>query len=396
MKVCFFAPTAYGYFNPSASAWAGGAEMQQLLIARHMRSKGIEVSFIVGDYGQPEVELFDGIRVVRSFKPFTGNRKLRFVPDMLTIRRAMRIADADVYNQRATAFFTGQIAYFAARLGRAFTFTIGSDYNAYPDCQGMIPRPMVRLYRYGIRRADAVIALTEKQRRLMQANFHREAALIRNGIVIPAEGARGIAHSGDRDSDSSPHRDAGTTPEFLWVGSFRRIKRPELFLELARRIPEARFTLIGGRGDDDPEYRDLPARAREIANMRYEGFVQPEKMDPYYSRARAFVNTSTMEGFPNTYLHSWVHGVPVLTIEIDPDSLITGNRTGIVTGTFEGLVEAARRLCADARLWADMSARATGYVRAHHDIKDRGDDYIRLFEQLLSRRGHPAVRRRPR
>ena len=38
---------------------------------------------------------------------------------------AQRIADADVYNQRSTSFYTGQIAWFAARLGRLFTFSLG-------------------------------------------------------------------------------------------------------------------------------------------------------------------------------------------------------------------------------------------------------------------------------
>ncbi|HSG28848.1 MAG TPA: hypothetical protein VLA34_10235, partial [Candidatus Krumholzibacterium sp.] len=63
MKVCFFSPTAYGYFNPEREKWAGGAETQQFLIARRMIEKGIEVSFITGDHGQDEVEVYDGIRV---------------------------------------------------------------------------------------------------------------------------------------------------------------------------------------------------------------------------------------------------------------------------------------------------------------------------------------------
>jgi len=393
LKVCFFSPTAYAYFDPNGSSWAGGAEMQQLLLARHMQSKGIDVSFIVGDYGQGEVELFDGIAVVRSFEPFRGNRKLRFIPDMLKIRRAMRIADADVYNQRSTAFFTGQVAYFALQLEKAFTFSAGIDYNAYPDCLGMIPRPMSRLYRYGIRRADAVIAQTEKQRQLMSANFGRDVVLVRNGIVIP-DGKRGGASPAGIGQRGAARQD-GAAPEFLWVGSFRRIKRPELFLELARRLPDAAFTIIGGRGDNDPEYRDLPERAKTIPNLRFEGFVPPGEIEPFYARASAFVNTSTIEGFPNTYLHSWVSGTPVLTIDIDPDSIIADNRIGMVTGTFDGLVEAARKLCSDPALRTDMSARAISYVRQNHDIRNRGDDYIRLFERLLSARTGVASLRRP-
>ena len=98
MKVCFFSPTAYSYFKPDRTTWGGGAETQQVLIARHMVMRGIDVSFIVGDYGQPAVEIAEGITLIKSFTPFKGNRKLRFIPDMLSIRRAMRRADADVFN----------------------------------------------------------------------------------------------------------------------------------------------------------------------------------------------------------------------------------------------------------------------------------------------------------
>jgi len=393
VKVCFFSPTAYSYFNPRGATWAGGAEMQQLLLGRHMLSKGIEVSFIVGDYGQPEVETFERITVIRSFAPFRGNRKLRFVPDMISIARAMRIAGADIYNQRSTSFFTGQLAFFAARLGKAFTFSAGMDYNAYPDCQGMLSWPMTALYRYGFAKADAVIAQTEKQRRLMMANFHREVVLIRNGIDVH-EPPSPAAHHGGAESGRTASRNAAA-PEFLWVGSFRRAKRPELFLELARELPEARFTLIGGRGDNDPEYRDLPERASSIPNLRFEGFVPPTEIERYYARAFALVNTSRLEGFPNTYLHSWLHGVPVLTIEIDPDTIIEENRIGAATGSFEGLVKAARALIANPASREEMSARAAVYVRRNHDIRDRGDDYIRLFEGILAARGARASSRRP-
>mgnify|MGYP002476144551 CR=1 FL=1 len=236
VKVCFFAPMAYAYFKPSGATWAGGAETHQVLVGRYLLSKGVSVSFIVGDYGQPAVEDEGGITLIKSFSPFKGNRKLRFIPDMISIRRAMRLADADVYNQRSTSFFTGQLAWFARGLGRAFTFSVGSDYNAYPDCRGLLPAPMAALYRWGIARADAVIAQTEEQKRLMEKHFKRQIALIRNGIPIPDSS----------EASAEPNFDEGKPPTFLWVGTLRTMKRAEIFIELARRVREARFILIGG------------------------------------------------------------------------------------------------------------------------------------------------------
>lgn len=366
MKVCFFSPTAYSYFRPDRTAWAGGAETQQLLLANHMKAKGIDVSFIVGDFGQDEVESVDGITLIRSFTPFKGNRKLRFIPDMIRIRHAMKIAGADIYNQRSTAFFTGQLARFASDLGKAFTFSLGIDYNCYPDGQGAIPWPMSSLYRYGIRKADAVISQTEKQRRLMLENFGRETVLIRNGITI--QDGRGAT------------RDSG----FLWVGRFQGTKRPDVALDLARALPDERFTIIGGYAGDERYASSITEAAKRIPNVEHIPFVPPREMEAYYRGAYALLNTASLEGFPNTYLHAWVHGVPAITIEIDPDGILSNNGIGIVTGTFEGLVDAVRGIRSNPTMRSEMSERAIRYVRANHDIRDRGDDYIRLFEAVLS------------
>ncbi len=383
MKVCFFSPTAYSYFRPDRTAWAGGAETQQLLLANHMKAKGIDVSFIVGDFGQDEVERADGITLIRSFTPFKGNRKLRFIPDMIRIRRAMKIAGADIYNQRSTAFFTGQLARFASDLGKAFTFSLGIDYNCYPDGQGAIPWPMSSLYRYGIRRAAAVISQTEKQRLLMLENFGRETVLIRNGIAIPP-----ALPPPAGDADPRPGRQARVPNEdsgFLWVGRFQGTKRPNLALDLARALPDERFTVIGGYAGNERYAASITEAAKSIPNVEHIPFVPPREMEAYYRGAYALLNTSTLEGFPNTYLHAWVQGVPVVTIEIDPDGILEKNGIGIVTGSFERLVEAVRSIRSNGAMRSEMSARAIRYARANHDIRDRGDDYIRLFESVLSR-----------
>ncbi len=374
MKVCFFSPAAYSYFISGGLSLAGGAELQQVLIAEQMVKHGIDVSFIVGDFGQPDAEIIDGITLIKSFEPDKGNRKLRFVPDMIKIRRAMQVADADIYNQRSTSFFTGQLLHFARRLGKRFTFSLGIDYNCYPDCSGLLPPIMAPLYRYGINHSDAVIAQTRKQMELLKENFGRDSVLIRNGINIPPAGdIRSLDDPGDE------------MPEFLWVGSIRRRKRPELFIELARRVKDASFTMVGGKGIDNAFHDEIRGLAGSVPNLTFLGFIPPSEISQYYRRAYALINTSNLEGFPNTYLHSWSYGVPTITMEIDPDSIIEDNRIGYVSGSFEGLVESTIHLCGAPDERAGMSGRARRYVVENHDIADRGSEYIDLFRKIHSR-----------
>jgi len=53
--VCFFSPAAHSHFRTDRAAWAAGATTQQRLLACHILTKAIEVSFIVGDYGQGDI-----------------------------------------------------------------------------------------------------------------------------------------------------------------------------------------------------------------------------------------------------------------------------------------------------------------------------------------------------
>ena len=374
MKVCFFSPTAYSYFFPSEFTWAGGAEMQQILVARYMASKGIDVSFIVGDYGQKKIEIVDGIRLIKSFKPFVGNRKIRFLPDMYSIFNAMKIADADIYNQRSTSFYTGQLAIFASILRKKFTFSIGIDYNCLKNCGGYLPKIMCELYRLGIKKADAVIAQTIKQQELMIKNYNVNPVLIRNGIHIPD------AIAPIKYKDTEHYR-----PKFLWVGSIRKRKRPELYIELAKQVQDAEFIMIGGEGDNPSFFEKIKEEASKVRNINYIGFVPPDKIGEYYRTAFAYINTSYLEGFPNTYLQSWVYGVPTLTIEIDPDNIISKNNIGIVSGSFENLISEVKRLIENPAERDSMSERAFNYVRENHSIENIAEKYINLFEELIEK-----------
>ncbi len=62
-----------------------------------------------------------------------------------------------------------------------------------------------------------------------------------------------------------------------------------------------------------------------------------------FSRAKIFLNTSQIEGFPNTFLQAWVRSVPVVTF-FDPDSLVKQRQLGRTAADFDDMVDAIQSL----------------------------------------------------
>ena len=370
MRVTFVSPPAYATLARPDLHHAGGAEFQQIMLARWLRDHGHEVSFVVADYGQPEVEIHEGFTLYRSFALGRGNRKLRFVPDMLKLRAAIHRSRPDLVNQRSTSFYTGQCCRFSHECGAAFSFSLGIDYNVHRDLQGRAPWFIQRLYRWGVEHAELVLAQTVEQAREMSKNFRCSPRVLPNVLEIPA-----IA-------------DTPTDGDYvLWVGSLARRKRPERFLELAESLPEIPFVLVGGPGEDPGYDVEMKEWARRITNLRWRGFVPPSEMEPVYAHARLLVGTSRLEGFPNTYLQAWSNRVPVISVSVDPDGVIARDGLGEVTGEDGDLRKAVETWWDDAARRREAGSRARRYVERRHDVRRVGPLALEMFEEAVRRHG---------
>jgi len=365
MRICFVAPFGYPVLAGDASVpVAGGAEVQQSFIARELARRGHDVSMISMDFGQAEGELVHGVRLIKMHAPDAGLPVLRFVhPRLTSLWAALARADADIYYQRSSGALTAFVAAFAQRHGRRMVFAGAADL----DFDSRLP--MVRhardkwLYRWGVARVDQIVAQSERQAALCRTLLGREAVCINSCY----------GHAGQ------PARQEGVV---LWVGSVKPIKRPELFLDLAQRLPQWRFRLVGGT-PGAAQFEALRSRAADIGNLELTGFVPHAKVEAFFDGAAVLVSTSAHEGFPNTFLQAWSRGMPSVSF-FDVGARQGGAPVGTVVPDLDSMADAVQRLKTDAALWHREGERAADYVRLHHGVGGVVDAYENVFHRLMA------------
>jgi glycosyltransferase involved in cell wall biosynthesis len=337
-RICFVLLTTYGYFNPDAATAQGGGSRQYYMLSRALADE-YDVHFIVGDYGQPETETREGVTLHRAYGFQDGGGLLHKPAQFYALYRAMRRADADIYVYRGYPWKAAFVYALTRILGRDWVYNINSDdhFRSYRE----LPPPVRWLFEHGIASASEVLVQTPEQADQTRATFGRDPAVIPNGYY-PAE-------------DTLPHDEREF---FLWVGRLdREQKQPCRYLDLAARVPEASFLMIGTGMDriTEAEYqRALRHRIDELDNLTFLGPVNPEDVHDYYRRAIALINTSRYEGYPSTFPEAWRQDTPVVTLSL-PLSKYVDDVIVDTTGDIDGLVEVVEDLATDPAYRARLS-----------------------------------------
>jgi glycosyltransferase involved in cell wall biosynthesis len=293
---------------------------------------------------------------------------------MTGIQRVLSEVDADVYYQRNASMLTGATALFCKRKGRVFVYGAGSNTDfSFRDARMDNFRDRL-LFFLGLKIADGVIVQNEFQRECYERVNTAPVRVIPNGVIVP---------TGCEETDQRL---------VVWIGGIRRIKQPELFLDLARRVPQGRFVLIGGGSGVQPEFeRRIISDAGTIGNLELTGHLLHDDTRKLLGRALVLVNTSRVEGFPNAYLEAWSCGVPVVSFN-DVDGLIEKERLGTICRGIDDMEAAIRRALANPGESARMGDRARKLLEERFSARVLGGKYVEFFEELISR--NPRARKR--
>lgn len=401
--VTFVCWNAYPLFDHSVPSRIGGMETRAALFARGLVKSGRwQVRFTVADYGQANKTMHEGItfdiyqplhqKASENVNPRFLKRKwfplinldrrdlylLWQIPFMLPFRLLPAWCFPVFWKRRRTDAvccfgnngITAQVIADCRRLGLPTILCIASDddlsasYKAgahgLNDCNA--PNWMCH---YAIENVDHIFVQTESQLRALQSRFGRHGELIRNPVDISA--------------DAPTRWPVRSTREFVfWIGrSDAFIKRPLVFLELARRCPDLPFLMIMNRTHADV-FDAMQAQCP--ANLTIIERVPHRDIWGYYRRARVFVSTSAYEGFPNTFLQCAVTGVPVASLAVDPEGILSRQGCGLFAGgSLDSLERQVRALWSDVELAERQALTFHRYALEHHGL----DSQVEHFESLL-------------
>jgi glycosyltransferase involved in cell wall biosynthesis len=363
VKVCFISPGSYALFNQEKSYTFGGAEVQIYLnAARLAKLPGLQVSCIVGDFGQPDEETREKVRLIKGMR-YEKRSILNFLSPANKIAqwKAMRAADADVYVVRTASALVGLTRLFSSMIGKKLVYMAANDI----DCNGLFERTsnlfVGRLYASGLKRADLVIAQSIQQQDMLRIHHKKESIVIRSGYAIEAKSRR-------------------RKTSVLWVGRCEESKDPVAFLELARGFSDQRFVMICPKGEDEDLYRKVQGGIP--SNVEYISSVPFSRIGEYFAEAKVFVNTSKHEGFPNTFIQSFLEGTPLLSLAVDPDGLFSNGVGYCAGGNPDLLRRHLAKLLSDRKAWAQASKACRSYVKKHHDIETTARQLAEALKRL--------------
>jgi glycosyltransferase involved in cell wall biosynthesis len=378
--IAIYSPFAfYFYEDPSSEAYrqargGGGAELQTSLLAAALARDGFQVAHVVYPV-EIEAPREDVTLEVVERAPRAARRDaLGKLGETRDVWRALEQADARLYLFRTglsggiAAFVVG--ALLCALRRRRLVLAASNDLDfifGRPERS----RVTEALYRWALRRTTRVVVQSEQQLALAREALPPgvEATLIPS-FAEPVEDAAG-----------------DTSGAFLWVGRIVEYKLPLRYLDLARALPAERFVMIAPRtGETSGELeRRLHDEAEKVANLELMAHVRRERVLDLISRSVAVVSTSQHEGMPNVFLEAWARGVPVISLNFDPDGRIERERMGIFAhGSWERFVEAATTLAGDAALRTELGAAGRQYIERRHSPAAVGQRWAALLRDALS------------
>jgi glycosyltransferase involved in cell wall biosynthesis len=351
MKIAFVQDGIYAYASGSPRA-VGGAERNQWLLARALVENGWSATVGVRDLLKVgERKIIDGVEYVG----IGHGQVLLAWHKFLTAERPNWLFWACAYHLWGTLVEIAKLGGIRTIFHAAFD----SDVETRKA--------------WGLSRTDKIFVQHERQLSRLSPQLRSKAYILPKVCMLAGA-----------DGDTVPVKPHAERERYVaWVAMLRQHKRPDVLIEIARKLPAIRFVVCGGPSTlmSAPDYSErIINELRKTANIEYLGQVPPDKAQQLIAEAALLLSTSDTEGFPNTFVQAWSSGTPVVSLKIDPDRNIQRLGLGAVSHTVERAVADITALIDSSDRRDSIGSRARSFIVENHSAAT----VVRLFEDALS------------
>jgi len=362
MKFLIFNPYGQNFYQNVKYCFAGGAELQLYLLARELVKSGSDVEVVVFEVehatSREDLDEIDRKVIVRAIRRNVFDEKKMGNPlsqliSIIDLWRTMWYSKADFYLTRYYRSFAPLGLFCLVNQKRYILMGAHDEDFDNTSKSNKDVGILIRVVSYFvIRFANYIFIQNSNQQATLHKNYSKNGIIINNFI------------QGINQNNKINNRIV------LWVGRFEKWKHPELLIDIAEKVINAKICIIGHKIEcRNSAYSDLLDRLAGMHNVEIIGYVPIEKIQSYYAESTILINTSDAEGFPNTFLQAWANGVPVISLYVNPNNIVTNYEIGIISGNIFQMIDDINRLLDDELSRNKLGKNGIDYLQLHHDNK---------------------------
>ncbi len=337
----------------------GGAELQISYLAKYMKEQGCEVHFIYenrGDYIKNDDAILHPLKKIRIRKTFGQRWFLR----RKIINKILKKIQPDIIYTRSCSSWSGIAAAYAKENNIIHIWAIASDKDVCKKgVLSLLRRPLdlieMTMINKAFCHAGIIISQNKFQQKKLAIHYNRKSVIIPQ--MVPSVEEIMIK------KNAAPL-------EIVWIANLKPLKKPELFIQLTRKFKKnktCRFQMIGRM---DRDYSKLLQEAsHNLENFTYLGALPNDKVNDILCKSHILINTSDYEGFSNTFVQAWMRKVIVLSMNSNPNSILTDYKIGFVCPTLEKLTDKLDLLINNESLRNRMAEDSYRFAIQNHSLE---------------------------
>lgn len=359
----------------SGDAW-GGAEAQIATLVIELASRpGVRVCAIVLNSGRLAEELIRaGVNTTVIPESTSSFFQLLSRAQQVVTSAGAEIVHSHRYKENLIASVLGmrnrRLRLVRTQHGRPERFT---------GLHGIKQRTVYALDRLATRfNADGVVSVSSELRTYLQPYVPREKiAIIPNGV---AQRPRSLSRA---EAKKKFHLE---NPTVGFVGRLEHVKRPDLFIETARRIaqqvPGIQF-VIAGSGRQEQLLQQLVTSCGMEQQIKFLGHCS--ESNELLRALDLLLVTSDEEGLPMVVLEAMAAGTPVVARAVGGiPEVITHGQTGWLVQNHDpsALANVCIRVLRDRSLRERITTAARTLVEARFSAKSNADRMLEIYRSL--------------